>query len=299
MLKKLISTSQKLAKLKTDSARLLYTWLVPHLDIEGRFSADPCIVKGYVVPRLKMTPRKIAEYLEDMAKNGLIILYEIDGDKFLQLKKFKNFQTLREDRESKSQIPAPPRDAITTPGARQEHASTSKVNESKVKERKRAIELLKEIIDYFNETTSQKRSYTCDETNKLINGRLDEGKTFKDFKHVIDTKTAQWFNDTKMRKFIRPSTLFRPANFEDYLNEPYETPKVKLKTGQVGVSRQKKTKYPLEFIASVYAALHKQGKDGHQYADLLFALTDAQAKAAAKKYKDNPAGFIKALEENA
>lgn len=133
MLKKLISTSQKLAKLKSDSARLLYTWLLPHLDIEGRFSADPNIVKGYVVPRLKMSPRKINDYLEDMVRNDLIIIYEINGDKFLQLKKFKDFQILREKRESKSQIPAPPKNSITTPGVPTENSSTSKVKESKSK----------------------------------------------------------------------------------------------------------------------------------------------------------------------
>lgn len=87
--------------------------------------------------------------------------------------------------------------------------------------------LIKQIIDYFNKTTNQKRSYTCEETNKMINGRIEEGRAFKDFKHVIDTKTAQWLNDPKMRKFLRPSTLFRPGKFEDYLNEPYEDPKKK------------------------------------------------------------------------
>ena len=107
MLKKVISTSLKVAKLKSDSARLLYTWLIPHLDIDGRFSADPDIVKGYIVPRLKMSSRKIAEYLEDMADNELIVLYEIDGDKFLQLNKFKKFQLLNPKREAKSLIPSP------------------------------------------------------------------------------------------------------------------------------------------------------------------------------------------------
>lgn len=34
MLKKNISQSKKLALLKNDSARLLYTWILPHLDIE-------------------------------------------------------------------------------------------------------------------------------------------------------------------------------------------------------------------------------------------------------------------------
>jgi len=162
---------------------------------------------------------------------------------------------------------------------------------------KSIVEQRKAIIDYFNKTTGQKRSYTCDETNKLINGRLDEGKTLKDFKHVIDTKTVQWLNDSKMRKFIRPSTLFRPGNFEDYLNEPYENPKKIAKTGQVGVDRQKhETKFPGDFLHKVYALLRKQKKDGNKYADLIFALSDAEAKAATEKYKDNPAGFIKFLE---
>jgi len=229
MLKKVVSTSRKLANLKSDSARLLYTWLLPHLDIEGRFSADPKIVKGYVVPRLKMSLRKINEYLEEMVKNDLIIIYEMDGDKYLQLRKFKDFQTLRATRESKSIIPPPLSKSRITPGVSTENSSTSKVKGSKVKGSKVVKEkndtLRKKIIDYFNKITSQKRSYTSDETNKFIDGRINEGRDFKDFKHVIDTKTSQWLNDLKMRKFLRPSTLFRPGHFEDYVNEPYEDPK--------------------------------------------------------------------------
>jgi len=103
------------------------------------------------------------------------------------------------------------------------------------------IELRNQIIDYFNETTNQKRSYTCDGTNKLINGRLNEGRTIDDFKHVIDTKYTQWKNDKKMSQFIRPSTLFRPENFENYLNEPYENPKKKtLKVGESSHAPSKK-----------------------------------------------------------
>lgn len=107
MLKKVVSTSQKLANLKSDSARLLYTWLIPHLDIEGRFSADPKIVKGYVVPRLKMSIHEVAKHLEDMEYNNLISIYEVNGDLFMELIKFKNFQTLNPKRESPSLIPLP------------------------------------------------------------------------------------------------------------------------------------------------------------------------------------------------
>ena len=113
MLKKAISTSRRLADLKTDSARMLYTWIIPHLDVEGRFYADPSMIKGSVVPRIKsFTEGKISECLVDMAEVGLINLYTIDGDQYLYLRKFEDHQNIKKDREAASKIPAPD---ITTP----------------------------------------------------------------------------------------------------------------------------------------------------------------------------------------
>jgi len=133
MLKKIISTSRKLSGLKTDSARLLYTWLLPHLDIEGRFSAEPDVVKGYIVPRLKtMTPAKITNHLNDLRDNNLIILYKVNGDRYLQATKFKEFQTLRADREAASTIPAPT-DSDTTPGVPTDNSGLSEVKLREVK----------------------------------------------------------------------------------------------------------------------------------------------------------------------
>lgn len=109
MIKKIISTSRKVANLKTTEARLLYTWIIPHLDIEGRFSAEPEIVKGYIVPRLKeFTITKIEEYLKDMAINNLIILYKINEDSFLQLNNFFLHNKVRPEREALSNILPPP-----------------------------------------------------------------------------------------------------------------------------------------------------------------------------------------------
>ena len=49
--------------------------------------------------------------------------------------------------------------------------------------------------------------------------KYEEAET-DDFKNVIDKKIHQWLTDEKMRKFIRPITLFAPSHFENYLNEP-------------------------------------------------------------------------------
>ena len=115
IIKKIISTSRKIANLKTTEARLLYTWLIPHLDVEGRFSAEPDIVKGYVVPRLQeFSLTKTEECLKDMAENGLIVLYSINGDKFLELTGFSLHNKIRKDHEAASNIPPPTKDNIMT-----------------------------------------------------------------------------------------------------------------------------------------------------------------------------------------
>jgi uncharacterized phage protein (TIGR02220 family) len=54
---------------------------------------------------------------------------------------------------------------------------------------------------------------------QIINAREKEGYTLEDFQKVIDTKVADWLHDAKMRKFLRPSTLFNATHFPEYLNE--------------------------------------------------------------------------------
>ena len=108
MLKKKISKSRRVNALSSDSARLLYTWLIPHLDIEGRFSADPDVVKGEIFPRLKhFTASIIEKLLYELADKELIVLYQNDGDRYLQLRKFADEQWLRKDKEKASEIAAP------------------------------------------------------------------------------------------------------------------------------------------------------------------------------------------------
>lgn len=92
-----------------------------------------------------------------------------------------------------------------------------------IKNDKNDKELLKDIVEYLNGKTGKSFKSTTQETMKHINGRINEGYTLEDFKSVIDTKVSQWKNDKNMNKFLRPSTLFSPTNFENYLNEKGDT----------------------------------------------------------------------------
>jgi hypothetical protein len=160
MLKKLISTSKKLANLKTDSARLLYTWIIPHVDIKGRFSGEPDIVKGYIVPRLKtMDYDKIEGYLADMHENNLINLYEVNGDKYLEIIKFNEFQTLRADRESTSNIPAPAVLRESSGGT----PAQAKRNEGKLSETKRSQDKGSEVKPVSSFSPKDRISFASEE----------------------------------------------------------------------------------------------------------------------------------------
>lgn len=74
-----------------------------------------------------------------------------------------------------------------------------------------------EIIDYLNLRTNKRFRVTADVRSK-VNARYDEGFTLQDFKDVIDKKCVEWMNDTKMKKYLQPSTLFG-TKFQNYLNQ--------------------------------------------------------------------------------
>jgi len=84
---------------------------------------------------------------------------------------------------------------------------------------KEGEKIFKEIIDFFNKEFSSTFSYKTKSTQKLINGRLAEGRTIEDFKKVITNRRKKWMADPKMEEYLRPKTLFNATNFENYLNE--------------------------------------------------------------------------------
>ena len=112
---KSISQSRKMARLKSpslpgDGPRLLYTWLLTHVDINGCFSGDAAVVKGLIFTLLPHSVEKIEAYLAELEKEGLIIRYTAKGEKQLQIPDFKEKQPyLNPDREGKPLIPLPPK----------------------------------------------------------------------------------------------------------------------------------------------------------------------------------------------
>jgi hypothetical protein len=128
------------SKLKSDGARLLYTWLIPNVDINGCFSGDEYVIKGQIFTRLKTTIEEVTSFLQDLHDTSLIIWYEVNDDKFLCIPDFADRQpSLNPSKEAKPTNPMPPQELLQTysgvspPKAKESEANESKEKGSKVK----------------------------------------------------------------------------------------------------------------------------------------------------------------------
>lgn len=114
-----ISRSERVNSMPVPAA-LLYTWLVTHLDREGRFTGNPRVVKNSVFPLQPYTIPTIDRWLDlmqslkdDISGYGLIERYEVGGNKYLWMPGFDGEQSPRggnkwKENEPASDIPPPP-----------------------------------------------------------------------------------------------------------------------------------------------------------------------------------------------
>lgn len=77
-----------------------------------------------------------------------------------------------------------------------------------------------EVISHLNAVCGTSYRPNADTSRRYIGARLAEGYTVADCCRVIDNMAARWLGDERMRRYLRPTTLFRPEKFEGYLNEP-------------------------------------------------------------------------------
>ena len=110
LLNKKVSLSIAMHALPDDTARLLATWMIPQLDKNGVFYADPAVVKSLVFPmRPEVSIDAVSRILDAMEAASLIVRFEALGRRWLSWPGFaENQPGLRQDRE-RSEFPEPPK----------------------------------------------------------------------------------------------------------------------------------------------------------------------------------------------
>ncbi|HUW21125.1 MAG TPA: hypothetical protein VMW41_00480 [Candidatus Bathyarchaeia archaeon] len=105
MLHTKISVSIQVNRL-TLPARLLFSWMIPHADDEGRLKGDPEYIKATVTPMTRWSFKKIGEYLNEIKDKGLIYYWQENGEWFIEFIKWNEHQTIRKDRFIRSNLPS-------------------------------------------------------------------------------------------------------------------------------------------------------------------------------------------------
>ena len=106
IIKESIRTSKTVNSLSDFEFRL-WLYLITYVDDYGRGSADVEILKGMVFPKRKgVTEKQIQNALDTLANNGMIILYESDGESFFYFPKWANHQRIQSKRPK---FPDPPK----------------------------------------------------------------------------------------------------------------------------------------------------------------------------------------------
>lgn len=285
-----ISLSGKIAKLSPE-ALALFCLIIPHLSSHGKMIGQPFVVKGQVAPLIPwMDIQTIVKCLREIDESTNVKWYRSGKLLWLHSVNWEEHQKLRraghdampdypgdgpvteQDLSCLGVAPNPTTPALvpdysrTTPGVVRAEVKGSDVLKGKdvtkgcseaplsppggVVENKQ----VKTIIDHLNVKTGKAYKYTTPKTRHLINARMSEGFTVEDFITAIDNQAAEWFNDPKWGKFLRPDTLFS-TKFESYLNNTpsrlKNLPEKFIKTMQAGAewleeSKAKETQNAIE-----------------------------------------------------
>lgn len=200
---KSISESKKLPKLKTDGARLLYTWLITHLDKNGCFSGDAQVINGKVFTRLSKSNKTVEGFLQDLEGNGLIIRYQINGDIFLNVPDFIEKQpNFKPEREGKTNIPLPTQDIIrTNSGLNPLNISKDNISKDNV-----AFKLSEYLFEKIRENNPDHKEPNFENWAKHIDLMIKIDKRTPDrIKEVIDwcQKDNFWYKNILSTKKLR------------------------------------------------------------------------------------------------
>jgi hypothetical protein len=106
MLNKVIILSKKINAVSEGAENLYYRLLV-NADDFGRFRAEAEIIKGQIYTLRKISVGQIASRLQELTEIDLIRLYKVDGETYLEITKFEDYQKFRSDIPKKSEYPAP------------------------------------------------------------------------------------------------------------------------------------------------------------------------------------------------
>ncbi len=194
-----ISLDEKVDALSDDTARLLFTWMIPHLDCEGRMYGDAQLFKSLVAPRRNYSLQKVERVLTELEKLGLIVRYEVNKNRYLFAPNFEKHQPgLQKNKEAQSRIPPPPSN-LTPDLLQSKDGVTLTQVEVEVKDKVKVKEEV-EVEETSAKTSVEERERDFDEFAEDLKSKYSD----LDFDLEMQ-KFKTWWSEGN-RKLKRPKT---------------------------------------------------------------------------------------------
>ena len=175
---------------------------------------------NYFARLYKVSPSSISNWVKKLEKEDFITVeYKKNGKeiekRIIKLKGIQNIDYLFNKLDEGIQN-------IEEGYSKNLKENNTSINNTSINKKEIYKEICKRVITRLNELNNTKYSTTSDSNLKFIRGRLDDGYTEEDLLLVVDKMSYLWNQPSEkdMRQYLRPSTLFRPTNFENYLNMP-------------------------------------------------------------------------------
>ncbi len=209
--------------------RLLFIGLWCLADRAGRLEDRPKRIKIELLPCDDCDVDALLQALHD---RGLIQRYATGEHRLIQVTNFAKHQSPHHQ-ERESRLPAPEMFEANGERARGRPKASPGFIPDKSEASPRAIALIPdslipdsktmsgkpdpaaELLEYLNEKTG-KQFRKVDSNLRLVLARL-KSATPEQIRAVIDDRVQAWKDKPDMAEYLRPSTLFRAANFESYL----------------------------------------------------------------------------------
>jgi hypothetical protein len=105
-----VSDSKKMKEVKGDKifrlgCHLVFSWLLPWCDDDGRMPGEPLKILANVVPNEGLSIKEIELILSELHRVKLIIWYNVEGERFIQVLNWEEYQRIRKDRYHPSIYP--------------------------------------------------------------------------------------------------------------------------------------------------------------------------------------------------
>jgi hypothetical protein len=190
-------------------AERFFTRLIMKADDFGRFPADTSLLRANLFPYLlkEVTEAQISKWMNDCRVAGLIILYDANGKKYIEIQEFKQ----RLDR-AKEKYPAPSGNARENSGgspAETETESERKQKQNPKQETK--VDVRNNVALTSAEILSLESEFVKDEVewlyDKLSNYKLASGKKYKSDYGAINQWVKNALKEHKEKSFGKKESV--------------------------------------------------------------------------------------------